>query len=223
MKISYSVLCSTELEETKRLIELLLKYKRDEDEIVVVQDSGWNKLTIKTDRRELWEYLENLSDENKIIFETYTFNNNFAEIKNYLSSECSGDYIMQLDADETISQYLIESLHLICEANRNIELFWLPRINIVNNITQEHIRKWGWKLTTHAFTKEQVINYPDYQGRLYANIPSKIMWKNNVHERIYGAETFSYFPDHEEYCIRHIKNIDKQELQNKLYSEISNG
>ena len=126
-----------------------------------------------------------------------------------------------MDADEIISKYLIESLPLILNAN-DIELFYLPRINIVNGITQDHIKKWNWRLTTHTYTKEQVINYPDYQGRLYKNISSKIMWKGKVHERIIGAETFTYFPDHEEYCIRHVKDINRQESQNNLYSEIHN-
>lgn len=225
MKISYAVLCSTELEETKRLIGFLLKHKNKNDEVVVVQDMGWNKMMVKPDRRELWDYLDDLGQEheNKIKFETYTFNNNFAAIKNYLNSLCTGDWIFQLDADEEISEILINQLHEILNANPDIELFWVPRINIVNGLTNEHVRKWNWRVTTHTMTKEQIVNYPDWQGRLYKNIPSKIVWKNKVHEQIYGAETFTYFPEHEDYCIRHIKDIKKQEQQNTKYDEIIKG
>jgi len=86
MKISYAVLCSTELEETKTIVEFLLANKRKEDEVVVVQDEGWNKLTVKQDRRELFYYLADLAEDDKIKFEEFVFNNNFSEIKNYLNS-----------------------------------------------------------------------------------------------------------------------------------------
>jgi len=225
MKISYGILCSTELEETKRLVNFLLENKNKNDEIVVVQDMGWPKVMVKPDRRELWDYLDYLGQEhqNKIKFENYTFENNFSAIKNYLNSLCTGDYILQLDADEEISKTFINQLHAILDANPNIELFWLPRINIVNGLTEEHIRMWNWRVTTHSMTKEKVVNYPDYQGRLYKNLPSKIMWTKPVHERISGAETFTYFPDHEDYCIHHVKDIKKQEQQNKLYGKIAHG
>jgi len=223
MKISYAILCSTELEETKRLVNFLLENKNKNDEIVVVRDSGWNNVGVKPDRILLHEFLSDLEIDKKIVYEEYLFENNFSAIKNYLNSLCTGDYIFQLDADEEVSTTFISQVHDILLSNPGIELFWVPRINIVNGLTDEHVKKWGWRVTTHSMTKEQVVNYPDYQGRLYKNIPSKIMWSKPVHEKIMGAETFTFFPDHEDYCIRHVKDIQKQEQQNSLYGKIISG
>jgi hypothetical protein len=31
--------------------------------------------------------------------------------------------------------------------NPDVDLFFLPRINTVEGLTQEHIDKWGWRVT----------------------------------------------------------------------------
>ena len=77
---------------------------------------------------------------------------------------CSGDYVFHLDADEIPHETLIEQLHTILDMN-DIDLVWIPRINTVEGITQEHIDKWGWKVTSKGW-----INYPDYQARVYKNV-----------------------------------------------------
>ncbi len=63
------------------------------------------------------------------------------------------------------------------------------------------------------------VNFPDYQGRIYKNDKS-IYWENPVHEIVVGAKKVSHFPTEEQFCLYHPKDIEKQEKQNNLYSEI---
>ena len=68
---------------------------------------------------------------------SYPLNGDFGQFKQHLNQNCSGDWIFQLDADEDLEPTLIENLHTILEGNPEIDMFWLPRINIVNGLTPE--------------------------------------------------------------------------------------
>ena len=123
---------------------------------------------------------------------------------------CSGDYIFHLDADEIPHEILMEQLHTILEMNE-VDLVWIPRVNTVDGITNEHIQKWGWKVSEKGW-----VNYPDYQARVFKR-DEGICWEGKVHERITGCKTYSHLPPQEELSLYHHKTIDKQEKQNKLY------
>jgi hypothetical protein len=75
------------------------------------------------------------------------FDNNFAEWKNKLNEYCEGDYIFQLDADEMISKYMVQNINVIVGMNPDVDLYYLPRINTVEGLTQKHVDKWGWRVT----------------------------------------------------------------------------
>jgi hypothetical protein len=47
-----------------------------------------------------------------------------------------------------------------------------------------------------------------------------IKWINKVHEVLEGYKIMSYLPIDEEWCLLHPKTIERQEKQNKFYSEI---
>ena len=163
------------------------------------------------------EVLEFLLPYNKLpnvqTWRCFDWNNNFADWKNILNGYCEGDYIYQLDADEMISEYMIKNLHQILEMNKDVDLIFVPRINTVAGITQEHINKWGWKVNENGW-----INFPDAQGRIFRKGMS---WYGKVHERIIGGQKFSFLPnDDDDYCIQHHKTIDKQEKQNNFYKTI---
>ena len=98
-----------------------------------------------------------------------------------------------------------------------MDLIWVPRVNTVDGITDEHIRQWGWKLTEQGW-----VNYPDYQSRIFRNHES-IRWSRPVHEQIQGCKTYAHLPPHEELSLYHPKTIQKQESQNQLYSDIVYG
>ena len=67
--------------------------------------------------------------------------------------------------------------------------------------------------------KVPIINSPDYQARVYKNIDT-IHWTRRVHEYIVGTREYSHLPPYEELSLYHHKSIDKQEQQNRLYSDI---
>ena len=91
---------------------------------------------------------------------------------------------------------------------------WVPRINIVNGITDWHLHHWHWRQTEKGW-----INFPDYQARIFKN-EEHIKWVKEVHEVIDGAKTYSHLPPHEELTLKHEKDIVRQEQQNRLYDTI---
>ena len=206
MKISYAITVCNELEEIKRLVPFLLEQKRIEDEIVILYDE-------KNGNPEVLEFLLPFNiNPNVQTWRSIDWNNNFADWKNKLNEYCTGDYIYQIDADEMISEYMIKNLHQILSMNPKVDLVFVPRINTVNGLTQEHIQKWRWNVNEKGW-----VNFPDQQGRVYRNGMS---WYGKVHERIIGGQIFSSLPLDEEYCIQHHKEIKRQEKQNNFYSSI---
>ena len=207
MKISYAITVCNEIEEIKNLVPFILERKRIEDEIIILFDE-------KNGSKEVLDFL--LPFNIKPGVQTWRhigFKNDFAEWKNRLNSHCSGDYIFQIDADEMISEDLINDLPNIIELNPETDLFYIPRINLVEGITLEHIRNWKWNIDN-----KMRINFPDYQGRIYK---SKLKWEGKVHERIVGAKFYSLLPvDNEEYFIQHNKTITRQEKQNNFYNTL---
>jgi hypothetical protein len=206
MKISFAITVCKELEEIKRLVPFLLKHKRAQDEIVVLYDETNGNP----------EVLDFLLPYNKFpnvqTWRCFDWNNNFSDFKNILNGYCKGDYIYQLDADEMISEYMVKNLHQILEMNKDVDLIFVPRINTVEGITEEHIQKWGWGVNENGW-----INFPDAQGRIYKKGMS---WYGKVHEKVYGGQKFSSLPLDEEYCIEHHKTIERQEKQNNFYKSI---
>jgi glycosyltransferase involved in cell wall biosynthesis len=208
MKISYAVTSSNEFDETIRLINHLKNYKGDNAEIVVLLDSTKAP-------KELEEFLvvcaDGKDDFTLIISE---FNGDFAAWKNFLNSHCKGDWIFQIDADEMLDAELMVNLQDILGDNDDVDLFFIPRINTVTGLTEYHVKKWGWNVNERGW-----INYPDYQSRLYKR-KDGIVWKNKVHERIFGYQKYSNFPAEPLFCIKHDKDIKRQELQNSYYETL---
>ena len=206
MKISFAITVCNELQEIRKLVPFLLEYKRPDDEIVILYDEN------NGDSRVLDFLLPYNKLPNVQTWRSYDFHKNFADWKNLLISYCKGDYVYQLDADEMISSYMIENLSIILEMNKDIDLYFVPRINTVSGITDEHIKKWGWNINEKGY-----INFPDQQGRIFRK---KMSFYGKVHERIIGGEKFATLPLDEEYCIQHHKTIERQEKQNNLYNTI---
>ena len=207
MKLSYAITACNEVEETIRLVGQLLNYKGENSEIVVLLD------TPKAPA-ELVEYLELQGNADKITLIESEFNNDFAQWKNLLNSECKGEWIFQLDADEYLENDLIHNLEDILDNNLDKDLILVPRINTVEGLTQTHIQKWGWNVNEKGW-----VNFPDAQTRIYKN-SDKIGWSGKVHERINGFESYNNFPFEEIYCIKHPKTIERQERQNNYYNTL---
>jgi len=205
MKISYAITVCNELEEIKRLLDFLIQYKREEDEIVVLFDDS-------NSTKEMETLLHSYRNTKQIILHIDYFGGHFADWKNKLTNRCIGDYIFQIDADELPNEYLIKSLPEILETNSSVEAYVVPRVNIVEGLTQEHITKWRWHVNENGW-----VNWPDYQWRIYKNTPD-IKWKNKVHEVIEGYKTMAQLPAYEDLALYHSKTISRQEKQNNYYN-----
>ena len=206
MQISYAILTHNETVSLMKLIDFLLEHKDEEDEIVILDDYSDNEKTLA--------YLDVVCSIHEIKFEQRHLLKDYAGQKNYLKRMCKGDYIFNIDADELPNKKLIKNIKTILEANPTIDLYWIPRVNTVEGLTQQHIQKWGWKVDENGW-----INFPDYQGRIWRNRPN-IRWEKPVHEQLVGYREHTFLPQEEEFCFYHSKHIGKQEKQNEFYEEI---
>ena len=203
MKISYAILTHNEGDYIEKLLSFLVKNKREGDEIVVVDDYSDDKKTIKT----LNKY------KNDISLYQRKFDGDATQ-KNYLNTKCSGDYILQLDADEIFKSEFIKILPTILESNKSTDLFYVPRINTVEGLTDELIAKWRWQVNDKGW-----VNFPDYQMRLFKNKP-EIKWEGLLHSKIVGFKSYIALPQDELYCMIHPKGVERQTEQNDLYDRI---
>jgi glycosyltransferase involved in cell wall biosynthesis len=206
MRISYSILTHNETDTLEKLLKFLVKWKQPDDEIVILDDYSDDEKT-----KQILDFYVSAHD---IVFEQRNLLGDFASQKNYLKSMGNGDYSFNLDADEMISLWMIKNVHEIIGANEGIDLIYLPRINTVEGLTQQHAQAWRWQVNEEGW-----INFPDWQGRIFRNRPN-IRWQYKVHEMITGYQTYATLPQDKPFCILHPKTIDKQEQQNKKYSGI---
>jgi hypothetical protein len=206
MRISYAITVCNEFVEIQRLVNFLVKNKRSQDEIVILYDEANGDIEIEN-------YLRSHSVNGEFNWHKGKFNHHFADWKNKLTSLCSGDYIYQIDADEMVSTYVLDVLPEILQHN-DVDVLRVPRINTVEGLTQEHIKKWGWRVDEKGW-----VNFPDLQWRVYRN-DGKIKWINKVHEVLTGYKSVSYLPAEEPWCLRHDKTIERQEKQNEFYDKL---
>ena len=204
MKISYGITVHNESEELKRLLDILTNKIDKEDEIVICIDGDDEKV-----ESVVGEYLS----ENEAVVYKRKLNGDFSAQKNSVIENSSGEYVFHLDADEYPNDILLQQIKPILESNE-VDLIWVPRVNTVDGITEQHVQQWRWRVSDKGW-----VNYPDYQSRIFKN-SSEIKWQSKVHERIQGAQTYAHLPPHEELSLYHPKTIDKQEKQNKFYETL---
>lgn len=208
INITYAVTVCNELDEITKLINFLQPKVSGDDEILIQYDSDGVTKPVK-------DYLDVISKLHKNIKVIgFPLKNDFASFKNNLKNNSKGIFIFQIDADELPSEYMVENLHQFLEDNKEVDLFFVPRINTVEGLTKEHVNKWKWNLNENGW-----INFPDYQTRLYRRT-SEIEWVGKVHERIVGYNTLSIFPAEKEFCLIHHKQIERQEKQNSYYETL---
>ena len=206
MKVSYAILTHNEDKELKKLLDFLIEHKDEEDEIVILDDYSDNQKTI-----EILDFYVSAYD---IIYEQRHLLKDFANQKNYLTRMCKGEYIINIDADEIPHKQLMINLKTILESNPSIDLYYVPRVNTVDGLTEQHIKKWGWRVDSQGW-----VNFPDWQGRIWRNRPN-IRWEKPVHERLVGFKEYTNLPAEREYSFIHHKDIKKQEKQNQFYGGI---
>ena len=203
MTISYAILTHNEGEYIETLLSFLTKYKRNEDEIVIVDDFSDDELT----KSILAKYKDQITLQYRVF-------DGDATQKNYLNSLCTKDYILQLDADELVSLDFLNMLPNLLELNDSVDLFIMPRINTVEGLTPEWANRWGWRVNEKGW-----VNFPDWQMRLYRNC-DWVKWKGLLHSKIVVYKTYNNLPENELFCILHPKQLDRQIEQNNLYDKI---
>ena len=215
MKISYLVTCHNETLELLELIEKLKKHLDSDapnDEVVILDDFSNNEDTLKI--------LDKARSYGFTVVQ-HALNKNFAEHKNYGSKRCVGDYIVQIDADEYPHSTLLYNMKDLLEANPMVELYRVPRVNIVRGATEQDARTWGWSISKLLdYGDLPIINWHhgDYQSRIYKN-SLKIQWHKPLHETIVGAEYVSQLPKEVDWAFIHDKTIDRQRAQNMFYNQ----
>ena len=210
MKVSYAITACNEYAELEQLLYFLVDEIKEEDEIVVVVD----ETNVHKNVTELLYHINKSEDNTNFTWFEHPLNKDFSKQKNFLNSKCSGDFIFQIDADEMPHSNLIDHLPKILDGNPHIEAYWVPRINVVEGITKEHIQKWGWMVNENGW-----VNFPDWQMRIYKN-NRDIKWEKPVHEKLEGFKKYTQLPPQEEWCLYHHKEIERQEKQNEFYNTI---
>ena len=207
MKISYAVTTHNEHKEIKKLIPFILEHKDPEDELVIIDDHSDYKTWRIFDEyiHDQWHHIK---------FVEHALYSDFSVHKNFMNKQCSGDWIVNIDADEIPNQFLMQNIKALISTNPEVELYWVPRVNTVEGLTDDHIKMWNWRVEENGW-----VNWPDPQQRIYKNA-DHIEWVRPVHERLVGAKKDAFLPYEEQWCLYHPKTIQKQESQNQKYAEI---
>ena len=208
MKISFGITVHNEADELNKLLEFLIHKTPESDEIVICVDGDDDEVRFVLD-----SWTQQYAHTKTIKIYQRKLEGDFAAQKNSVIENCDGDYIFHIDADEIPHENLVNILPEMLETN-DVDLVWVPRVNTVEGLTDEHCAKWGWRVTKLGW-----VNYPDYQARVFRN-REDIRWTRKVHEHITGCKTYAHLPPQEELSLYHPKTIDKQEQQNKLYEKI---
>lgn len=208
INVTYGITVHNELNELIKLLNFLQPRLGEDDEILIQYDES----SVTEEVLNYINVLDGLHENHRVI--GFPLEGDFASFKNNLKNHAKGMYIFQIDADEIPNEFLVENIHELLEANKEVDLFFIPRINTVEGITDEHIKRWGWKVNEKGW-----INFPDIQTRLYRRT-SEIEWEGKVHERIKGYNTMTVFPLEERFCLYHHKEIERQERQNDFYETL---
>jgi len=209
MILSFLVTVHNEDECLDRLLSQLVQYKSfDGDcEVIVLDDYSTNPNTK--------DILDKYKHHVKLV--QHKLDMQFGKHKQFGNSCCTGDYIFQVDSDELFTDNLLYNIKEIIRLNESVELFMIPRVNTLEGLTADHVQRWGWRMSTLDGISDPVVNWPDFQFRLYKNA-SHIRWERDLHEFITGAATTTYLDSEtSDWALLHNKTISKQEAQNNFY------
>lgn len=246
MFLSFLVTCHNEVESLDNLLLLLIKYKKENQEIVVLDDFSTNEKT-----KEIFiKYKDN------VVVYTHSLNLNYGEHKNYGKSLCKGKWIFQLDADELPSELLLKNIEIIINANESNDVIWVPRLNYIDGITESEIKTWRCRISkfdelkltkifkvddpyysclkqyNYVISSKSIdklmdevvfnkifINYPDVQGRIYKNT-DYIKYIGKLHERVIGYRLYTIVENNPSLALQHDKTIETQRKTNDYYKQM---
>lgn len=241
--ISYCIPVCNESKELTLLLNQLIPRLKEWDEIVIQGDQG--NVT-----SEVVSVISPHLRKGVVSYVEYPLNSDFATFKNNLIKSAKNEWIFQIDADELVSETLLSNIHWLLENNPEVNGYALPRVNIVNGLTQEHINAWKWNISKGVVNQTdtstvnilknygidifkgslKLVNFPDYQCRIFRTNKG-ILWVNKVHEVLVSTKSAqdinTPLPCTDDgktvsydYCLFHIKDIGRQVKQNEMYSKI---
>jgi glycosyltransferase involved in cell wall biosynthesis len=212
--ISFLVTCKNETWELENLLYILAAHVacNASHEIIVLDDYS--------DNEETKNILQKYGNHCGVEIYYHHLAGDFAAHKNTGTDYCRGSHVLQIDADEYPSPFLLANLDEIVNANLEVDLFRIPRVNIVRDMTEMDARQWGWK--TYSLTEFPglpIINWEnDFQSRLYRKI-DRIRWHKKLHETIVGYQSVATLPLEVDYALIHDKTISRQRAQNLFYNK----
>jgi glycosyltransferase involved in cell wall biosynthesis len=164
LKISYGITVHNESEELNNLLEILIHKTDVEDEIVICVDGEDEQV-----QEVITSWVQQYGHEDMKTIKVYhrKLDGDFASQKNSVIENCSGDYIMHIDADEYPHETLLQQLKQIIEMNDGVDLIYVPRVNTVDGITEHHIQKWGWRVNApYEIYNEKVMDTESEEYKL---------------------------------------------------------
>lgn len=242
MPISFCICVWNESKELDLLLKRLIPNLQDVDEIVIQGDQG--KVT-----DEVISIVRTVMKDPRIKYLEFPLKKDFAAFKNNAIKNCSGDYIVLLDPDEIPHPRLLANLKYLLFENREVDLFRLPRVNVVIGVTNEYVQEHRWNLVEIEIPKldydskniltlygikekkdqlkVKVVNPFDWQERIIKN-NKKIFYEGIVHEKFKGHSIETNLPVQLEnfneldltWCLFHIKMLNRQKKQNEFYEQI---
>lgn len=210
--ISWCVSACNEHAELDKLLNQLVTYIDSEDELILLIDES--KVTSEVSQ---------VISKYRAVYPTLkligaNLGGDFSTFKNRFVETALRDFIVQIDADEFLSDSILMGqepygdLKAILDMNPQVDMYWIPRENYVEGITPEHIQRWGWRQD-----EKGRINFPDIQARIFKN-NKQIKWVNKVHEVLNGYTQYATLPSN--YFLIHKKDIIRQEQQNSFYNTL---
>ena len=184
MKISVAIITLNEEKNIARCLKAAFKVS---DDIVVLDSDSKDKTRIIANDMGARVFVKKFK--------------NFSDQKNNAINETKNDWVLSIDADEVLSEDLIESINRIeCTANN-----FVYAVNRLTNYCGTWIRHCGW--------------YPDKKIRLWNK--NVVKWEGSVHEQAListGCKTITLKGDllHYSYATieEHLKQADKYSRMN---------
>lgn len=210
ISISYCICVWNESIELDLLLKRLIPNLGDVDEILIQGDQG--RVT-----DDVISVVRGAMKDPRIKYIEFPLKKNFANFKNNAIKNCSGEYIFLIDPDEIPHPRMLANLKYLLFENREVDMFAVPRINIVQNLTREYLESQRWNLIKLSVPKLDYdskgifalygikekkdeleidcVNFPDYQLRIFKN-NGKIQYESTrkVHENLIGFGVWTTLP-----------------------------
>lgn len=221
--ISYAILTHNEDESLKQLLDVILLYKDSYDEIVIVDDYSDNPKTL-----EILKWVETVGNDKVRVYKRY-LNGDFADQKNFMTEQCYSTYIVNLDADEMVTEQFMKSVKTMITTNKDkngeyIEVFKLHRLNTVDGLSLNHLVQWRW--VTHKIPTEMSKKVLDTRSDEYKLLDfyKLIIGEDVVDEKKNLKEVRFFTPliNYPDFQYRIYKNNKKIKWQHKVHEVLVN-